>query len=127
MPPAFQNITIWDAERIRRWAKSIGENTATAIDLIFASVDIKEQGYNSALSVLKLSKSYSEGRLETACELALLRGIRSPRYRHLKAILASNQDLLFLEQKTIRESSVEEPIGYLRGEEYYAGGDRNVE
>ena len=51
MPPAFQNITIWDAERIRRWAKSIGENTATAIDLIFASVDIKEQGYNSALSV----------------------------------------------------------------------------
>lgn len=127
MPPAFQNITIWDDERIRRWAKSIGENTATTIELIFASVDIKEQGYNSALSVLKLSKSYSEGRLETACELALLRGIRSPRYRHLKAILSSNQDLVFLEQKTIRESSVDEPIGYLRGEDYYAGGDRDVE
>lgn len=127
MPPAFQNITAWDDERIRKWAASIGEYTAKTIDLIFESVDIKEQGYNSALSVLKLSKPYSDARLETACELALSRGTRSPRYRHLKAILASNQDITYLEQKTIREASASDDslIGYLRGDSYY-GGNGNV-
>ena len=127
MPPAFQNITAWDDERIRKWAASIGEYTAKTIDLIFDSVDIKEQGYNSALSVLKLSKPYSDARLETACELALSRGTRSPRYRHLKAILASNQDITYLEQKTIRETSASDDslIGYLRGDNYY-GGNSNA-
>lgn len=123
MPEAFQKITEWDDERIRKWADSIGEYTSKVVDLIFQSVDIKEQGYNSALSVLKLSRSYSDGRLETACELALSRGTRSPRYRHLKAILASNQDITYLEQKTIRESyaSDDSLIGYLRGDKYYGG------
>jgi transposase len=125
MPEAFQKITEWDDERIRKWADSIGEYTSKVVDLIFQSVDIKEQGYNSALSVLKLSRSYSDGRLETACELALSRGTRSPRYRHLKAILASNQDITYLEQKTIRESyaSDDSLIGYLRGDKYYGGKD----
>ena len=123
MPEAFQKITEWDDERIRKWADSIGEYTSKVVDLIFQSVDIKEQGYNSALSVLKLSRSYSDGRLETACELALSRGTRSPRYRHLKAILASNQDITYLEQKTIRESyaSDDSLIGYLRGDKYFGG------
>ncbi|WP_170233196.1 hypothetical protein [Sporomusa termitida] len=47
---------------------------------------IKEQGYNACLSVLRLSKTHTNTRLETACELALPQ-FRSPRYRHLKAIL----------------------------------------
>ena len=123
LPSYVQKITEWDDERIRKWADSIGEYTSKVVDLIFQSVDIKEQGYNSALSVLKLSRSYSDGRLETACELALSRGTRSPRYRHLKAILASNQDITYLEQKTIRESyaSDDSLIGYLRGDKYYGG------
>ena len=127
MPPAFQNITDWDDERIRRWAAAIGEYTAKTIDRIFESVSIKEQGYNSALSVLRLSKAYSDARLETACELALTRGTRSPRYRHLKAILASNQDIAYLEQKTIKEATISDDshIGYLRGDSYY-GGNSNV-
>ena len=85
---------------------------------------IKEQGYNSALSVLRLTKRYSNERLEIACELALTK-IRVPRYSHLKSILSSNQDQLYLAKKS--ESKIKElnqsVQGYVRGSEYYGGGD----
>jgi hypothetical protein len=82
-------------------------------------VILKEQGYNPSLSVLRLSKAYSETRLETACELALTK-VRTPRYHHLKAILSANQDRIFLEQKSKsqKKSTVK---GYIRGKEYYGG------
>jgi len=31
MPSAFQNITVWDDERNRKWAASVGEHTAKTI------------------------------------------------------------------------------------------------
>ena len=118
MPDQFQQPE-WDDVRITRWAYSIGSNTGEVIDRIFALVKIKEQGYNPSLSVLRLSKAYSETRLETACELALTK-VRTPRYHHLKAILSANQDRIFLEQKSKsqKESTVK---GYIRGKEYYGG------
>lgn len=70
MPGQFQQSE-WDDRRIKKWAYSIGNNTGEVIDRIFNSVKMKEQGYNSSLSVLRLSKSYSEERLEVACEMAL--------------------------------------------------------
>lgn len=94
MPMAFQDIVDWDDNRIHRWAGSIGKHTEAVIERIFNSVDIKEQGYNPSLAVLRLSRTYSDARLETACEIALGRGIRSPRYRHLKAILAARIKIL---------------------------------
>ena len=45
MPKAFRDIVDWDDQRIRNWARSIGESTAAVIEKIFNSVDIKEQGY----------------------------------------------------------------------------------
>ena len=113
MPPEFRKIKPWDDVRIRNWAANIGPNTLKVINFVFSSVQIKEQGYNPSLSILNLSKKYSEGRLETACELALTRGIRSPRYHHLNAILSANQDTYYLEQKAlpvIDDSS----MGFLR-------------
>lgn len=58
-------------------------------------VDRIKQGYNPSLAVLRLSKTYSEARLETACEFAITRGIKKPRYHHLKSILAANQDKVY--------------------------------
>lgn len=63
----------WDDQRIRKWAKTIGVSTAEVVDRIFSSVRIKEQGYNSCLAVLRLSKKYTPARLEAACALALNR------------------------------------------------------
>jgi len=128
MPPAFRNIVQWDDDRIRNWAKSIGPSTGQVIDSIFNSVSIKEQGYNPCLSVLRLSRTYTDARLEASCELALSRGIRVPRYHHLKAILSSDQDLIYLEQKAAGKQTRDSSMGYLRGSAYYEkGGLSDVE
>lgn len=122
MPDQFQKPE-WDDVRIKKWAYSIGNNTGEVIDRIFNGVKIKEQGYNSSLSVLRLSKSYSEARLETACELALTK-IRIPRYHHLKSILAADQDQIYVESKNVSNSPEKETGGYVRGAAYY-GGDKS--
>ncbi len=116
MPDQF-NKPEWDDTRIRRWAESIGKYTGITIDRIFDSVQIKEQAYNPCLSVLRLSKAYGDDRLENACGIALER-IRSPRYRHLKAILAANQDKIASLPKASDNSR-----GYIRGAAYYGGED----
>ena len=105
MPPAFRNIVQWDDERIRNWARPIGKSTRQVIDRIFDSVSIKEQGYNPCLAVLRLSRTYTDARLETACELAISRGIKVPRYHHLKAILTANQDITYKELRDSEASS----------------------
>ncbi len=56
MPDHFHQQKKWDSDRILSWASNIGPNTELVVKRIFDSVKIKEQGYNSALSVLKLSK-----------------------------------------------------------------------
>ena len=124
MPPAFRNIVQWDDGRIRNWAGSIGKSTRKVIDRIFSSVSIKEQGYNPCLAVLRLGRTYTDARLETACELAISRGIKVPRYHHLKAILAANQDITYKEQLDSESSFDDSSMGYLRGSDYYReGGD----
>ena len=119
MPDRFQQPE-WDDVRITKWAYAIGIYTGEVIDRIFAGVKVKEQGYNPSLSVLRLSKTYSEVRLEIACEMALTH-VRTPRYHHLKSILAANQDQTYLEQK---KASEKKPAagGYVRGAAYYGGG-----
>lgn len=123
MPPAFRNIVEWDDERIRNWAASIGVSTRTVIDRLFNSVSIKEQGYNPCLAVLRLSRTYTDARLETACELAISRGIKVPRYHHLKSILSANQDIIYREQQNAPSSVEDSPSGYLRGSDYYRKED----
>ena len=120
MPDQFR-FSPWDDARIRSWAKSIGSYTALTVDRIFEGVAIKEQGYNPALAVLRLSNKYSEARLEAACEFAITSGIKKPRYHHLSSILASNQDEIYMERKKAGENA-HPPMGYLRGSGYYGGG-----
>lgn len=118
MPDKFNNQE-WDDIRIKKWADSIGTSTRKVIDKIFDSCQIKEQGYNPALSVLRLSKTYSQDRLENACELALL-NYRVPRYHHLKALLSANQDILYIQNKAKNnDKHKNEKRGYLRGSDYY--------
>lgn len=118
MPDQFQQPE-WDDSRIRNWAQSIGSGTAAVIERIFDSVKVKEQGYQSCLSVLRLSKTYSPERLEAACTIALGR-FRSPRYKHLKSIIASDEDLRWLQDRA-RCTAGSDSVGYVRGAEYYRG------
>jgi len=118
MPDQFQQME-WDDQRIRNWADSIGSSTSVVINRIFDGVKIKEQGYNACLSVLRLSKIYSKERLEAACLLALTK-FRSPRYRHLKSILASNEDIIYANNQN-RDAAVNDTKGYVHGASYYGG------
>ena len=123
MPEKFK-FTPWNEERIQKWASSIGTYTGEVVERIFQIVAIKEQGFNPALAVLRLSNKYSEARLEAACEFAITSGIRKPRYHHLNSILAANQDQIYLESRKTKKNTAT-PMGYLRGSNYYAGGDSN--
>ena len=120
MPDKFR-IFPWDDVRIRNWAGNIGKYTEEVVSRIFEGVCIKEQGYNPALAVLRLSHKYSEARLEAACEFAITKGIKKPRYHHLSSILAANQDEIYMEQKKASDKA-KTPMGYLRGSNYYGGG-----
>ena len=126
MPDEF-NKPEMDKDRMCSWASSVGPNTRKVVDRIFTSVKIKEQGYNAALSVLNLSKHYSNERFEDACEIALA-NVASPRYKYLKAILTSNQDIILRERKTSQVGKKPSPSentdgAYVRGASYYGGGD----
>ena len=68
---------------------------------------------------LTLSDKYSKERLEISCQIALSK-YPSSRYRHLNAILASNQDRQNLQENMKKE---EKATGHLRGPEFY--GDRS--
>ena len=112
----------WDAERVREWAARIGEDTTTIVNRIFESVPVDEQGLDAALAVLRMTRRYSAARVEAAAGIALQSRVRSPRYAHLRPILDSNQD-----QRGTGpwfEPADEEPAGYVRGADYYAGGTR---
>ena len=119
IPERFQN-TEWNEHNIREWAASVGKETLIVIDRIFKSYRTSEQGINPAMSVLKLSKKYSAERLETACKLAL-EHVSVPRYSHLRAILASGQDVEYRENK--KQENESSPAGFVRGAAYYGGDD----
>ena len=121
MPDGFLKPE-WDDERIRNWALKIGPNCSECVERIFQGVKIKEQGYNPSLSLLRLSKKYTEERLESACKLAL-RQIRGPRYHHLNAILAANQDILAEQVNNKPDANASQ--GYVRGASYYGGEIKN--
>ena len=116
MPPDFVRPQ-WDDERMRKWAKAIGKSTSAVIERVFADAQIKEQAYNPVLSILNLSKTYGEDRLEAACAYAL--GKTSiPRSRFLRSVLASEADKANAALVPVKESG-----GYVRGSSYYRGSD----
>ena len=117
LPDQF-NQPEWNDQRLLRWAEKIGPFTCKVITRIFESVQIKEQGYQSALSVLNLSKKYSDNHLNKACQIALER-VHSPRYRQLNAILTNP-----VNKSLFNSMELEAPVtrmGYVRGSDYYGG------
>jgi transposase len=127
LPDEFNNPEMND-ERMRSWASIIGPNTLDVINRIFNSVQLKEQGYNAALSILNLSKQYPKERFESVCSIALSR-VSSPRYKYLKALLTNNQDLVFKEHQTKKQHAEdqvpfqEDSGAFIRGAGYYGGID----
>ncbi|QXQ10473.1 IS21 family transposase [Paeniglutamicibacter sp. Y32M11] len=110
----------WDTQRVTDWASRTGPCTLNVVERIFESVQVKEQGFNAALAVLRLSRRYGPARLEAVCRIALQSQIRSPRYAHLRPLLETGQDKILSTQPELFNNEG----GYVRGSDYYAGGTR---
>lgn len=115
MPKSHQQYGDWSPQRLIRWAQKAGPATARLIELILSGRRHPEQGYRSALGVLRLGKAYGENRLEKACERALHLG--TYRYKSIESILKTG-----LDKQPLPRSQTEPPgpeHDNLRGADYY--------
>lgn len=110
MPADHQKFLLWDGDRFRKWAESIGTSTAQVVDSILKSHRIEQQGYRNCMGLLRLAEKHGKQSLEEACRQAL--AISSyPSYKGIKNLLATQKP---------RESEVPKPHGLTRGAAYFA-------
>jgi len=109
----------WTPSRLIRWGRSIGPHTAALVEHVIRSKPHPEQGYRSALGILRLSKKHGEDRLERACDKAFR--IHSPNYRTVKTMLAQRMESVPLRGEADVTSDDSERLGAdnVRGSGYY--------
>ncbi len=115
MPQAHLAHAEWSPERMERWAKKIGPQTAQFIDHMIASRAFPQQAFRSCLGLLRMGDRFGEARLENACAIAL--SVGATRYQQVESILKKRLD-------TVPNSHAQiEPIisGHenIRGPDYY--------
>jgi transposase len=92
MPAAHRAHLEWTPQRLIEWGQQIGMACGELITRLLQTYKHPEHGYRSCLGLLSLSRRYGNERLESACERALALG--TVRYRHVRDLLANNQDLV---------------------------------
>ncbi len=108
----------WTPLRLIEWGRSIGAHTAALIDYVIRSKPHPEQGYRSALGILRLSRKHGAERLELACARAL--DIRSPHYRTIKTMLKQRMETAGqLELTEAADPSAGLGAANVRGSRYY--------
>ena len=115
MPKSHQKMAEWTPDRFIRWSQKIGLQTTQLIMSVLSSRPHPQQGFRTALGILRLAKSYGDHRLEAACKRALVIGSTS--YRSVASILKHG-----LDQKPIAESERDNPTimhTNVRGSQYY--------
>ena len=114
MPEKHRKMGQWSPERFRRWASTIGPNTATLIETVLRSRRHPQQAFRSCLGILRLVHSYGEDRLEAAAGRAVALGAHS--YRSVESILNHR-----LDQRPSEQIELALPIEHdnIRGASYY--------
>ena len=114
MPAAHRRYLAWPPERIVAWANKNGPATGTFIDALMKSRPHPEQGYRSALGVIRLEKKYGAARLEEACARSL--ALRAFSYKSVASILQHG-----LDQQPLRREPPRARVTHhnLRGPNYY--------
>jgi len=114
MPSSHRRYANWTPERIRRDAAANGPNTKILIDVILRAKPHPEQGFRSAIGILRLAKTHGPERLEAACERALEIGAHS--YSSLASILKNN-----LDRRAPRQATDGPAINHpnIRGPQYF--------
>jgi len=115
MPAAHRSYAEWTPQRLIRWAEQSGPATAGMVQTILERRAHPQQGFRSALGIMRLGKSFGEERLEAACRRALTLGACS--YKSLESILRQG-----LERKAVAEQQeLDLDIAHenIRGADYY--------
>lgn len=115
MPKSHQKMADWTPDRFIRWSKKIGPQTTLLITSVLSSRPHPQQGFRTALGILRLAKSYGDDRLEAACKRAM--AIGSTTYRSVASILKHG-----LDQKPMGEPERDKPAivhTNVRGSQYY--------
>jgi transposase len=120
MPPDHQKHGEWNGDRFRNWAKTIGIETLAVIEFLLSSTKIEEQSYKTCNALLHLSGKYSRDRLEAACKRVREFSPR-PSYKAVESVLKASVDSP--QEKKTEKSDIAVQYGFLRGADYYAGGD----
>ena len=113
-PKSHQKHLEWTPSRILGWANTIGPECGNLIQKIMENRPHPEQGFRSALGIIRLGKTFGNSRLEAACRRALHFGACT--YASVQSILNSNLDAQPLEQELPLPSPTHEN---LRGGPYY--------
>jgi transposase len=116
MPKAHREYLEWNPSRIIQWAGKIGPDCASVVETILQQKDHPEQGYRAALGIIRLATSYTDARVNAACQRALVFDIC--RYQNIKSILKNGKDLEPL--PTPSGSISREYHPNVRGADYYA-------
>jgi transposase len=113
-PKSHQQHLAWPPSRLLHWAESVGPATARLFAAILESKPHPEMGYRSCLGILRLSRRYSNERVEAAAARAVATGACS--YHSVKSILQHGLDGQPLEAPAPRP-----PIQHpnLRGAAYF--------
>jgi transposase len=114
MPSSHRRHAQWTPSRIVHWAEKTGPSTAQFIEALMASRPHPEQGFRSALGVLRLEKRYGPERLELACARSL--AIHSFSYKSVSSILQHGLDQRPLAPVPLRANPTHSNI---RGPNYY--------
>ena len=115
MPKAHQEYAGWDAKRLIGWAATSGADTAALVETILSSRTHPQQGFRSALGLMRLGKLHGNDRLEVACKRALLAGATT--YKSVASILERGLD----RQAPPETEAPAAPINHrnVRGADYY--------
>ena len=114
MPASHRRHLEWTPERIVRWATKNGPSTGAFIEAVMKSRPHPEQGYRSALGVMRLEKKYGARRLEDACARSLV--LRAFSYKSVASILQHG-----LDQQPLRREPPRARVEHhnVRGPNYY--------
>lgn len=117
MPKAHRKHLEWTPSRLIHWARSVGPETATLVEVILADRPHPEQGYRSCLGILRLERQYGRDRLEAACARAV--SVRARSYRHVQSILKNGLDRIAIGSDDEREARLPLVHENVRGGDYY--------
>lgn len=117
MPVGHREYLDWTPERLVKWAGHSGPSTSALVTKILSSFPHPQQGYRSALGLIRLGKEYGDQRLDAACQRALK--FNACRYQNVKSILKNGLDQN--SEKPVSALPTITAHANLRGADYYRG------